>query len=97
MLSPIQAQVAFGVHATSSAPNAYLAAKGARDITLGICYFAFGYQRNLRALRTLVMAHVVTGAVDTAIVYLYGIKEKVWGHAIGTLGLVVLVAGGFID
>jgi hypothetical protein len=73
---------------------AFLAAKGARDITLGICYFALGYQREFSAVRVLMMAHAVTGIVDAMAVHRYGLEKKAWGHGIGTAGLVVFLVSG---
>lgn len=103
LISPFKAAEVFGVAiASPSTPSstpppstlAFLAAKGARDITLGICYFALGYRRELGALRVLMMAHAVTGAVDAVAVYRYGLEKKAWGHGIGTAGLVVFLVSG---
>jgi hypothetical protein len=103
LISPFKAAEVFGValispssSSSTSPPStlAFLAAKGGRDISLGICYFALGYQREFSAVRVLMMAHAVTGVVDAVAVYRYGLETKAWGHGIGTAGLVLFLVSG---
>lgn len=99
LFSPTQAADTFGVplhNVQSTDSTTYLAAKGVRDITLGICYFTFGYRLDTRALRTLMIAHIITGLVDSVLVWKNGVSGKAWGHGIGTLGLVLMLGTGFI-
>jgi hypothetical protein len=108
-LAPQQAADVFGVpfgpSTSSSSPTlspsnsatiAFLAAKGARDLTLGITYFVLGYQGNSSAVGVLMFAHALTGAVDAGLVSKFGIAKKAWGHGIGTLGIVLWLMGGFM-
>ena len=90
LISPNRAANIFGAPLSTPAQTdstTHLAAKGVRDITLGICYFVFGYRSDIGALRTLMLAHVVTGAVDSILVWKNGATGKALGHGVGTLGL----------
>jgi hypothetical protein len=103
LITPSTAADVFGVSLASQSPSpstsqsaalAFLVAKGARDITLGISYFALGYRKQFGAVRVLMMAHAMTGAVDALVVGMYGVRRKAWGHAVGTAALVVFLASG---
>jgi Domain of unknown function (DUF4267) len=109
LFAPLQAAEVFGVpfvaspsssNPSPSPPNsaaiAFLAAKGARDLTLGVAYFALGYQGNFSAVRVLMFAHALTGAVDAGVVSRFGIGRKAWGHGVGTVGMVLWLLNGFV-
>jgi uncharacterized membrane protein HdeD (DUF308 family) len=79
---------------------AFLAAKGARDITIGILYLVFGYEAEFRMMRILMLEHMITGVVDAVVAWNSdagkGEEEKrQWSFGLGTVGLVVALAVGF--
>jgi uncharacterized membrane protein HdeD (DUF308 family) len=83
-------------HTTPS--SAFLAAKGARDITLGLCYLALGYEAEFRIVRILMLAHTVTGAIDGLVVWRQrgeSKEKKAWTYGIGTAGLMLALTVGF--
>ncbi|KIM99184.1 hypothetical protein OIDMADRAFT_19995 [Oidiodendron maius Zn] len=108
LISPSTAADLFGVRlpSSSSSPSsphstsatAFLAAKGARDITLGICYLALGYEQELRIVRIMMLAHMVTGVIDALVVWAQrgeSKEKRVWTYGIGTAGLLVALMVGF--
>jgi Domain of unknown function (DUF4267) len=108
-ISPSKAEEVFGIPPASSpsdpsqhpitlqSTSPFLVAKGARDITLGLCYVAFAYQKDFRALRTLMVAHGFTGAVDSILVWRLGRSDKALGHGLGTLCMGIVLILGKMD
>jgi uncharacterized membrane protein HdeD (DUF308 family) len=83
----------------NSQVSAFLAAKGGRDITIGILYLVFGYEAEFRMMRILMLAHMVTGAVDAVVAWNSGAEKgegekRQWSFGLGTIGLVVALAVG---
>lgn len=73
-------------------PSAFVAGKGARDITIGLCYLAFGYQAESRSVRVVTLAHAVTAAIDVLVAWRHSCKSKdkrTWMYGVGTAGLVI--------
>jgi hypothetical protein len=112
LFSPATAARIYGLpYPISNPPThvfAYLRAKGARDITLGLLYLGIGSKIAgpeggtwREALGILVGAHCVAGVIDSWLVWEEGERgERRWvGHAVGTavlgiVGLGVWSAGG---
>jgi uncharacterized membrane protein HdeD (DUF308 family) len=102
IFSPTTGANLFGISLPPSPPqtspaSAFLAAKGARDITIGILYLVFGYEAEFRMVRILMLAHIVTGAVDAVVAWNNGGEKgekRQWTFGIGTVGLVVALAVG---
>lgn len=75
-----------------SGPSAIFAGKGARDITIGLCYLAFGFQAEFRSVRVVTLAHAVTAAIDALIAWRHSgesKEKKTWMYGLGTAGLVI--------
>lgn len=73
--------------------KALVAAIAARNIQNGVLLMTFGLiLRDRRSLGVVVMAGLVATIADTAIVKMYGVKDKVFGHYIGVFNS--LVVGG---
>ena len=100
LISPRQAANFFGVPLPAATPlesTPYVTAKGARDVTLGICYILFSYRSGFPALRTLMTAHIFTGIVDSVLIWKHGPRRKAVTHAAAVLGwaLAMLSTVGF--
>jgi len=107
LISPSTAAYLFGVGlhtsnaSTSSspqsslytgAPSAFVAGKGARDITIGLCYLAFGYHADFRSIRVVTLAHAVAAAIDVLVAWRHSSEskeKKTWMYGIGTAGSVI--------
>lgn len=79
-----------------SATIAFLTAKSARDLTLGITYFVLGYQGNSGAVRVLIFAHAFTGAIDAGLVSKFGFAKEGGAHGIGAIGMVLSLLSDFM-
>lgn len=91
--APAGAAVWFGLPSHAKSP--FFQAEGARDITLGLAYALFARQRNISAIKTLMICRIIIGATDSVIVWRFGDRERSWGHIIGT-GVLVIMAGQFL-
>ena len=90
--APASAAVLFGLPSHTKSP--FFQAKGARDITLGLAYALFARQRNISAIKTLMICHIITGVTDSVVVWRFGDRERSWGHIIGT-GVLAIMTGQF--
>ncbi|KAF2815382.1 uncharacterized protein BDZ99DRAFT_472665 [Mytilinidion resinicola] len=85
----------FGLPAETTTPVWSL--QGVRDLTMGVAYGLLAWQRNYAGTKALMTAHVITGVVDAAVVWEYGKKAKMWGHAAGTTVMATVVAGWWLN
>lgn len=70
--------------ANFSTTASYTAAKGARDIAVGLCYVVFAATRNLDGVKTVIAATVLVGAVDTMLVWKQGRRGRAWLLGLGS-------------
>jgi hypothetical protein len=107
LISPSTAAELFGVElhrssvsdsaSTPSSPHsesssAVIAGRGARDITIGLCYLTFGFLAEFRAIRVVTLAHMIAAVVDVFVTWRYSVQskeKKTWIYGVGTAGLVV--------
>ena len=86
-----------GSSSKTSTSSAFLAAKGARDITLGVLYLVFGYEEESRFVGMLTLAYAFTAAVDAVVAWNHcgeNKENKPWSYGMGTAGLLLALAFG---
>lgn len=90
-ISPIAAARIYGIdlqQSTGNPPDAdyrFVPVFGGRNLALGLATFAFYWQGMPRAMGTLLLCLTVTGMVDIVVTSLWGMKDKAWTHAAGTV------------
>jgi Domain of unknown function (DUF4267) len=106
MFAPSKAANLFGIALPPPAPesssktstsSAFLAAKGARDIALGVLYLVFGYEEESRFVGMLTLAYALTAAVDAVVAWNHreqNKENKPWSYGIGTAGLLLALTFG---
>ena len=85
--SPLATAESFGLpqSQTSSAFNGFIPAVGGRNVASGLGMFALAYQRNWKAIGTLMCCGVVTAFTDAITCYRYGTREAAQGHCVASL------------
>lgn len=86
----------FGLPLPTPSAKPLVQVKGARDMSIGLAYFLFGYQDNAKAVGVLVICHALVGVFDALIVWNHGVRQQVWGHVFGA-GLLAALSWGILS
>jgi len=98
LLAPITAAASFGVPIPEPLPQSqdplttFLLVLGGRNLAIGLTGLALAYQRDFKAIGTLLLCLVIPGTLDSVLVWRRGVRSAAWGHIGGTVVFVVLGA-----
>src|ERR1700712_4998910 len=82
ILSPLVAAESFGLPQTKTQrqDTTFLRVLGGRNLAIGLMGLALAYQRDTKALGTILLCLVIPGTLDSVIIWRQGIRSAAWGH-----------------
>lgn len=98
LLSPLQAAESFGLPQTKAQKQdtTFLRVLGGRNLAIGLMGITLAYQRDFKAVGSMLVCLIIPGALDSVIVWKRGVRAAAWGHIAGTT-LFLILGGYFIS
>ena len=95
ILSPLVAAESFGLPQTKAQKQdtTFLRVLGGRNLAIGLMGLALAYQRDFKAVGSILLCLVIPGTLDAVIIWRRGTRSAAWAHILGTI--VFLVLGGY--
>jgi hypothetical protein len=95
LLSPLYAAESFGLPQTKAQKQdtAFLRVLGGRNLAIGLMGLALAYQRDFKAVGSILLCLVIPGTLDSVIIWRQGVRRAAWGHIFGTI--LFLILGGY--